>query len=158
MSNIRQVRIFYAHKAGDVSARLRQEAGALLRYLREKAEGRGCTIKGALTFGSADHRNRFDGDWTEWAKTVSTARDAMSGNTLYNMIVVPEYAGGYVGKATADIIQGALSVDSMLRGTKCYLVTYEAAPDGALEVHTLTPVHTVICEDGNDYKSGWRLA
>ena len=146
------LRIFYAHKAGDEPAQLKREASALLGYLKERAAAKGRTITGLLTFGSKDHEKRFDGDWDEWAKTVSTARDTLAGTSLYNLIVVPEYAGGYVGKSTATILNSALLVD-----TKCRLATYETTEDGALQIVVFTPITGVFCEDGNDFKSGWRI-
>lgn len=148
----RNIRIFYAHKAGDESIRLQQEAHALLTYLKERATAKGQTITGSLTFGSKDHEKRFDGDWDGWAQSVSTARDSLSGNTLYNLIVVPEYAGGYVGKSTATILQSALSV-----GTKCFLATYETQGDDVITLTVFTPISSITCEDGNDFKSGWKV-
>lgn len=147
------VRIFYAHKAGDDHIRLQQEAKAVIAHLRDMATQKGQTITGTVTFGEVDHRKRFDGDWDEWAHSVSTARSSVTGDTLYNLIVVPEYAGGYVGKATASVLQGALR-----NKVKCFLATFaQPVPGEDLSVYTFIRITNVVCEDGNDFKSGWRV-
>lgn len=150
-------RIFYAHAAQADAIVLRLQAKALIEYLRARAQAAGRELNGVVTFGSVDHRRRFEGDWDAWAESVPTAVDTMTGNRLYNMLVVPDYAGGYVGKATAQMLNSALRTDIILQGTRCFLVEYGMDDNKNLVVEKFVPIRKVVCEDGNDFKTGWKV-
>lgn len=146
------VSIFFANRKDSEPAWLRAAGQSVIEWVKAQAQSKGKTITGKLTFGSADFTTRFNGDWDAWASTVATVTDAMTGDKLYNMIVVPEYAGGFVGKATASIIEHAL-----LNNVKCYLATFDTNTGGVANVTFLTRITTIECEDGNDYQTGWKV-
>ena len=146
------VSIFFANRKDSESFWLQAAGTAVIEYVRSQAWAKGSLIKGKLTFGTADYVTRFNGDWDAWASTVSTAIDTMTGQRLYNMIVVPEYAGGFVGKATAGIIESALH-----NNVRCYLASFDANTGPDVNVTTLSRITSIECEDGNDWQTGWKL-
>lgn len=84
------------------------------------------------------------GSFTAWAREVPTRRDMGTGRPYYSAFVS---VNAYVGRATADILRGALNT-----GTP--VIYLEKKEDGAVEPHR---VNQVVVVDPEDYLKGWCL-
>lgn len=84
------------------------------------------------------------GSFTAWAREVAQRRDMGTGKPVYGAFVS---VNAYVGRATADILDGALRI-----GTP--VVYVEPKEDGSTETHA---VRGVVVVDPDDYLKGWCL-
>ena len=84
------------------------------------------------------------GSFTAWAQEVPRRRDMSTGRNYYSAFVS---VNAYVGRATADILGGALSVGAPV-------IYAERKEDGTVDVK---PVRDVVVVDAEDYLKGWCL-
>jgi len=109
-------------------------------------------MKFDLTFGENDFARRFKDDWDDWARSIPIGINTLTGTRLYDMVVVPEVAGGYVGTATSKIIQGCL-----INNLPAFLAMFSTNQGSSPTLVELRRIVSVECEDPNDHQTGYKL-
>lgn len=146
------ISVFFANRK-DADPTWVQAAGAQVRdylHMRATDAGRNNTFK--ITFGTNDFARRFKNDWDDWADSVVTGVDTMTGKRLYDIVVVPEYAGGFVGAATGRIIQSCLK-----HNVKAFLVGFDTNEGGTPKLTTWNRIVYCECEDARDFQTGYKV-
>lgn len=85
------------------------------------------------------------GSFSAWAREVPVRKDMGTGKTYYDAFVS---VNAYIGRATADILKGALNA-----GTPVIYLEQDA-DKGSIEPHRVTQV---VVDDPDDYLKGWYL-
>lgn len=102
------MRVFFAHPAGASDAEIREGSARIKEGLESKATEKGKELRVKVIPGRDDFKERCRGDWNLWAKQVVARKDAVTMKRLYHAYVVPS---DVVGRATADIIEGAITAN-----------------------------------------------
>ena len=142
------LRVFYAHPKSMSDDNIDVNAGEIRVRMRDFDRFSAGYDSVDIVPGRDDF-NKYSmsaGSFTAWAREVPQRRDMSTGGRYYGAFVS---TNAYVGRATADILSGALNV-----GTPVYY--FEPDPDAAgfIKIHT---VRAVVVVDADDYLKGWCL-
>ena len=126
-------RVFLAHAKSDDSINLKL-------LLTQKLQGHPYVI----TTGKDDYEARFKacGTWDSWTSSIASGK--IMGVDRFQSIIVPVYADRTIGRATMQIVVGALAVDK-----SCY--TWDRTTS---VLQRISAVETV---DTKNWQAGWRL-
>lgn len=103
------ISVFYAHPASEKPKEIEETKQEIKEVIIKKWTdwGKGTDLACGVTAGRDDFNRYFQGNWSEWAESVSKRRNATTGKRLFDMIIVPSE---WVGKATAQMIDAAVVV------------------------------------------------
>jgi len=142
----KKLTVFFAHPSGASEEEIRLGMARIKEGFEEKAAQKGATLRVRVVPGRDDFRECCRGDWSLWAKRVVARRDAVTMKRLYHVYVVPS---DVVGRATADIIEGAITAN---------LPVFRLLPkkDTKNSWGSLQRITQVYAYDPEDWSSGFR--
>lgn len=136
------MRVFFAHAKSMEDGQIDQWSKDIKDILSQDA---GVTVE--IIPGRDDYQRYAAGagSFSAWAREVPTRRDMATGNRYYDGFVSPTF---YVGRATAEILSGAMAI-----GTPVLVFEFDDEKK-AYEPHR---VNQVVVVDSEDYLKGWYL-
>jgi hypothetical protein len=136
------MRIFFAHPKSMEDGDIDWWVGEISRIFDGAAD-----TKPDVTTGRDDFKRYAlgAGSFTSWAREVPIRKDMSTGKRFYEVFVS---VNAYIGRATADILRGALHI-----GTPVIFLEQDEEKQ-AIEPRRVTQVVVV---DADDYLKGWYL-
>ena len=133
------MKVFLAHAKGATDNQIVEWINDIVRWMKRD------DIDAHVVPGVQDFNENIasDGNFDAWSRNVPTRRDTFTGAKLYSAICVPTRT---VGKATANIIEKALAID-----TPVFVFDYvekEAVFFQVRDIETL---------DSRNFIAGWQL-
>lgn len=153
MSNL--LRCFLAHPKDCEDAEIDLLKGTAESLLTQQIRAHGGTVIPAVITGRDDFNDRvmMCGGWDDWAASVVEGTGYVDGalRTLYDLIVVSPHA--IVGKATAQMIERALSNADPGKRKPVFYMPHPEAEDG----NKLYPVVAITKREVRDFKRSHSL-